>query len=84
MRLTQLEYMGIMELVVHLVKIMKRKLLLALLEKVLEVFGSFVSSSDQYIQKIINFCGGLIYTTALPRQFMHQSITAYRDNSKFK
>ncbi len=29
-------------------------------------FGSFVSSSDQYIQKIINFCGGLIYTTALP------------------
>ena len=29
-------------------------------------FGSFVSTSEEYIKKIISFCGGLIYTTALP------------------
>ena len=29
-------------------------------------FGSFVSTSEDYVKKIINFCGGLIYTTALP------------------
>ena len=29
-------------------------------------FGSFVSTSEKYIKKIINSCGGLIYTTALP------------------
>ena len=29
-------------------------------------FGSFVSASEEYIKKIISFCGGLIYTTALP------------------
>ena len=47
-------------------------------------FGSFVSSSDQYIQKIINFCGGLIYTTALPPSVYASIDAAYRDNSKFK
>ena len=29
-------------------------------------FGSFVSASKECINKIINSCGGLIYTTALP------------------
>ena len=29
-------------------------------------FGSLVSTSEDYVKKIINFCGGLIYTTALP------------------
>ena len=29
-------------------------------------FGSFVSTSEEYIKKIINSCSGLIYTTALP------------------
>ena len=29
-------------------------------------FGSFVTTSEKYVKKIINSCGGLIYTTALP------------------
>ena len=29
-------------------------------------FGSFVTTSKKYVKKIINSCGGLIYTTALP------------------
>ena len=68
-----MEYMGIMELVVHLVKNYEKEIV-GTFGKSFGSFGSFVSSSDQYIQKIINFCGGLIYTTALPCQFMHQSM----------
>ena len=45
-------------------------------------FGSFVSTSDQYIKKIINFCGGLIYTTALPPSVYASIHAALKDNSK--
>ena len=44
----------------------KKEIVVGTFGKSFGSFGSFVSSSDQYIQKIINFCGGLIYTTALP------------------